>query len=125
VLSCADLARTVLCRIAAAQPVRAVFPGRRELGILTTAPDDRVHQRRFTGFDLRDGALDRRADLCRIFDGPFGVPADAFCNVRKVRRRAFEIHAYVRARRIGAALMRHVDLMRPIVVVGAVIVHDD
>ena len=33
--------------------------------------------------------------------------------------------ALERARRIGAPLVRHMDLMRPIVVVGAIVVHQD
>ena len=43
----------------------------------------------------------------------------------EIGRRGFEVHTDMGAGRIGAALVRHVYLMGPVVVVGAVVVHHD
>src|SRR5688572_19608881 len=95
------------------------------LRVLAAAPDDGVYQRRLAVLDLCDCSLYCRADFGGIFDGTLGVPADPFGNMREIGRRAFEIHADIGARGIGAALMRHVNLMRPVVVIGAVVIHND
>src|SRR5436309_12445530 len=93
------------------------------LSVFAATPDDGVHECRFAGFYLRDSAAYCRADFCRVFDRSLGVPADAFRDMREVGRRAFEIHANISTSGIGAALMRHMNLVRPVVVVGAIVVH--
>ena len=42
--------------------VKSIF-----LCVLAAAPDDHVDQRRFAGFDLRDGALQRRTNFGGFF----------------------------------------------------------
>src|SRR5687768_12908675 len=81
------------------------------LRVFAAAPDDSIYQRRLTQFYLFDGAAHCRSDFGRVFDRTLGIPADAFGDMGEVRRRAFEIHANVSARRIGATLVRHVNLV--------------
>ena len=73
---------------------------------------------------LLDGATQCGADSDGILDGAFGVPANSFGDVGEIGRWRFEVHADMCARWIGAALVRHVYLMRLVVVVGSVVIHD-
>src|SRR6516164_5927470 len=85
----------------------------------------RVDQRRLAVLDLRDRPLKRRLEIVGVLDGAFGPPAHRAGEAGEVGRRSKQIHADMCAARIRAAGARHDDLMVPVVVIGAVVVHDD
>src|SRR6266849_10381091 len=86
---------------------------------------DRVEQRRRPRLHLGGRALERRGDLPGVVDRSFCVPAHRPGHRREVRRGFVHVHADVRARYRRAAQLGHPDLVLPVVVVGAVVVHDD
>src|SRR2546425_11269472 len=77
------------------------------------------------GLHLGDRAFERRSNLPRVIDRSFGVPAHRARHGREVGRRLVHVPANVRALDRRAAQFGHPDLMLPVVVVGAVVVHDD
>ncbi len=86
---------------------------------------DGVDQRAAALLHLGDRAKQRRLDVLRIVDRAFAVAAHRAGEPREVRLRAHQVHADMRLGLVGAAQLRHPDLVRPVVVVGAVVVHHD
>src|SRR6185503_8849858 len=75
---------------------------------------DGVDEGGFALLDLLDGAFNRRTEVVGVFERAFGVPAHRSCQTREVGIGIVEIHADVRARRIGAASFGENDLMVPV-----------
>src|SRR5882757_1598788 len=86
---------------------------------------DGVEQRRCPGLYLGDRALERRGDVLRLVDRAFRVPAHGLRHRGEVRFGVAHVYADVRALDRRAAQLGHPDLVLPVVVVGAVVVHDD
>src|SRR4029434_10978131 len=91
------------------------------LCVFTAPPYHGVHQRRLAGLDLLDSASQCWSDLGGVFNGTFAIPPHAPGDMGKVGRRRFEVHTDMSPCGIGAALVRHVDLMGPVVVVSAIV----
>src|SRR3989441_9433827 len=86
---------------------------------------DRVEQRRGPRLHFGDRPLERRGDALRLVDRTLRVPPHGLGHRREIRIGIAHVHADVRARYRRAAQLRHPDLMLPVVVVRAVVVHDD
>jgi len=92
---------------------------------LLSALGYRINQRRFALFANRpDGALQRRSDCARIFNGAFGIPVERLGQLGKIRRRMIDLHSDRCTLHGVSSLLRQSDLMSPIVVIAAIIVHD-
>src|SRR5262252_3483543 len=85
----------------------------------------RVDQRRHALLDLPDRSLKRRLEIIGVLDGTFGPPAHRAGETGEVGRRSKQIHADMGAAYIRTAGPRHYQLMVPIVVISAIVVHDD
>jgi hypothetical protein len=85
----------------------------------------RINQRRFALFaNSPNRALQRRSDFSGIFNGAFGIPVERLCQLGKIRRRMIDLQSDRRTLHRVASLLRQSDLMRPIVVIAAIVVHD-
>src|SRR5579884_3265466 len=91
----------------------------------STVPRHRVDQRGLARLDLCDRPLERRLEIVGVVDRAFGPPARRAGEAGEVWRRSKQIRADMGAADIRAAGARHDDLMVPVVVIGAVVVHDD
>src|SRR3970282_889921 len=85
----------------------------------------RINQRRLTLFaNSPDRALQRRSDCARIFNGTFGIPVERLGQLGKIGRRMIDLHSDRCTLHRVASLLSQSDLMSPIVVIAAIIVHD-
>src|SRR5262245_23385463 len=78
-----------------------------------------------TLLDLLDSAFKGGLEIVSIFDWAFGVPAHRSREPREIWIGAEEVHADVRAVGIGAAGSSQNELMVPVVVIGAIVEHDN
>src|SRR5439155_14973052 len=85
---------------------------------------DRIEKGRLARFHLGDRALERRRDVLRLVDRALRVPSHGLCHRREIRIGVAHVHSDVRALYRRAAQLRHPDLVLPVVVVGAVVVHE-
>jgi hypothetical protein len=85
---------------------------------------DGVHQRRDAALDRGDGAVERAADVGRVLDRPFRMPAEAARDGREIGRRVEYVHADMSPLHRRAALPGNRDLMLPVIIIGAVVMHD-
>src|SRR2546430_14318069 len=94
--------------------------------LLVTVTADRVDERRaFLCTNHLDRALESRTYLRGIGDRTLGVPAERTREHREVGRRVVDLLTDARVLLRRAAMLRDPELMLPVVVVGAVVVHDD
>src|SRR5256886_13243736 len=88
--------------------------------------DDRVYERgTLLAPDDLERALESGAYLRGIGDRALGVPAERAREHREIGSRVVELLTDARVLLRRAAVLRHAELMLPVVVVGAVVVHDD
>src|SRR5882724_5376950 len=96
-----------------------------QFSAVVAAVADGVDEGGLTLLDLLDGAFERELEIVGVFDWAFGVPTHRSSEPGEIRIGAEEIHADVRAVRIGAAGSSQNELMIPVVIVGAIVKHDD
>ncbi len=92
---------------------------------MVPAVADGVDESGFALLDLFDGAFERAFQIVGVFERAFGIPAHRFRQSGEVGIGIIKIHADMRARWIGAAGSSQNELMVPIVVISAVVEHDD
>src|SRR5437773_2730151 len=89
------------------------------------APDDRVDQRRHPCLlHVRERALDRGTGGVGIRDRTLRVPAEALREHREVGRRVVQLLTDMRVLHRRAAVARDAELVLEVVVIGAVVGHD-
>ena len=92
---------------------------------MIAAVADGVDESGFTLFDLLDGAFERWLEIVGVLERSFGVPAHGARESCEIGIGAEEVHADMRAGRIGAAGSGEDELMVPVVVIGAIVEHDN
>src|SRR5436190_16434786 len=90
---------------------------------LTVLRDD-VDERGLAGLHPFDASLDRRPDVLRLIDRAFAIPAEALRDRRKIRGRVVDLLAEVGHAHVPLADFGHANLVLPVVVVGAIVEHD-
>src|SRR5262249_37135447 len=81
---------------------------------------DRVDQRQPPLLDFPERALERGPDVLRLVDRAFAIAAHGARERAEVGLRPEQVHADMGLGLVGAAQLGHADLVRPVVVVGAV-----
>src|SRR5262249_11547621 len=88
-------------------------------------PYDGIDKGGLTGLHFCDGAPERWCNVFRILDRTFRVPSARYRELGEVRFGSSDILSDIRAFDRRAAMFGDVDLMLPIVEIGAVVVHHD
>ena len=86
---------------------------------------DRVNECRLPALHRFDPALERGRNVLRLLDRALGIPAKRTGNVCKIGRRFDHVHPDVGPLDRRPALTGNRDLVLPVVVVRAVVMHDD